>query len=158
MPETRRDSTAATTAQPLPHRRDRITIRALYGPSLHADRPVVVLTWDEIHETSIPWPRLFATVTDLAIGIAPPDLAAAAQADGTASRRHLVACLAQWLDRRAAPPPHPALFVTTTRSGIHSAVAASFIDEARTAEILSAAWGLADICLLYTSPSPRDRG
>ena len=147
MPETPPDSAAATTAQPLPRGCHKITIRALYGPSLHADRPVVVLTWDEIQETTIPWPRLFATVTDLAIGIDPPDLAAAAQADGTASRRHLVACLAQWLDRRAAPTPHPALFVTTTRSGIHSAVAASFIDEVRTAEILSAAWGLADIVL-----------
>lgn len=145
MPETQRTSAAATTAQPLPHGRDRITIRALYGPSLYADRPVVVLTWDEIQEVSIPWPHLFATVTDLAIGIDPPDLAVAAQADGTASRRHLVACFAQWLDRRAAPTPHPGLIVTTTRSGIHSAVAASFIDEVRTAEILSAARGLADI-------------
>ena len=147
MPETQHNSAAATTVQPPPHGRDRITIRALYGPSLYADRPVVVLTWDEIHEVSNPWPHLFATVTDLAIGNDPPDLAVAAQADGTASRRHLVACLAQWLDRRAGPTPHPALFVTTTRSGIHSAVAASFIDEVRTAEILSAAWGLADIVL-----------
>ena len=145
MPETQHNSAAATTAQPLPHGRDRITIRVLYGPSLYADRPVVVLTWDEIQEVSIPWPRLFATVTDLAIGIEASDLAAAVPAGGSVSRSHLVACFAKWLDRRAAPTPHPGLFVTTTRSGIRSAVAASFIDEVRTAEILSAAWGLADI-------------
>ncbi len=123
----------------------RFEVRVLYGPSLFAAHPAVVLSWDEAEETFIPWPRLFATVTELGVGIDAPDLAACCAGDGTISRLHLVACLAKWLDRHPRAASHPGLMVHATRSGTHSAVAASFIDDARTAAILESAWGLADI-------------
>lgn len=130
-------------------------IRELHGPSLFAAHPALLLEFEAPRFIRLEAARMLRALEEASIPIGPEALSPTAATRPSLLLSDLVARLASWLDQRSNPDGRPTLSLAASRSDDHVMVAASFVEQQRSARILLGAFGIARVLLdRYAEESP----